>query len=236
MAPSQPFACRGPRSGTRPSQGGSARWHRPLAARRQAAETKAREEAETKANAVTFIDVAARYIAAHARSSRNAQHAAQWTNSRPTYAAPVFGPTPVAEIDHELVLNVLTLGEQDRDPSSRPLPDRTGAELSQRWASSKPLSHAAVQLLESLPRLVGETVVFPGSRAGVMLSDLSLTAYLRGMATINAAAGIGADAQPSATLWADGCEPRSSRARIRAQSGVTRRCIHVSGVGIGGAS
>ena len=129
---SQPLACRGPRSGTRPSQGGSARWHRPLAARRQAAETKAREEAETKANAVTFMDVVARYIAAHARSSRNAQHAARRTNSRPTYAAPVFGPIPVAGIDHELVLNVLTLGEQDRDPSSRPLPDRTGAELSQR--------------------------------------------------------------------------------------------------------
>ena len=80
----------------------------PLRLKREAAAAKAREQAEAQARAVSFMDVGAEYIATHARSWRNAKHASQWTSTLTTYAAPVFGAVPVAEIDRELVLKVLS--------------------------------------------------------------------------------------------------------------------------------
>ena len=46
-----------------------------------------------------------------------------------------------------------------------------------------PLSDRVVKLLEALPRIDGETLVFPGSRANTPLSDMSLTMLLRRHAT-----------------------------------------------------
>ncbi len=44
-----------------------------------------------------------------------------------------------------------------------------------------PLSPAAVKLLKALPRIDGQKLVFPGSKEGKPLSDMSLTAVLRRM-------------------------------------------------------
>jgi integrase len=79
----------------------------PLAERdREAAETRAKAQAG-KIASVTFRDVAAAYIAAHESAWRNAKHRAQWSATLATYAYPVMGDLPVADVDTAHVMAVL---------------------------------------------------------------------------------------------------------------------------------
>jgi len=55
---------------------------------------------------VTFKDCYKRYIKAHRASWSNAKHAAQWTSTLKTYAAPLH-EVPVADIDTDLILSCL---------------------------------------------------------------------------------------------------------------------------------
>lgn len=55
----------------------------------------------------TFRAVAAAHIAANEGSWRNAKHRQQWSNTLATYAYPVVGELPVAEIDTPHVLQIL---------------------------------------------------------------------------------------------------------------------------------
>ena len=75
----------------------------PLAAKKQ------NRIAAALANAkmMTFDQCANAYILAHKASWKNAKHADQWTNTLNTYASPVFGNLPVAEIDTGLVVKCL---------------------------------------------------------------------------------------------------------------------------------
>lgn len=75
----------------------------PLAAKKQD------QVAAALANAkmMTFDQCAKAYILAHKASWKNAKHADQWTNTIDTYASPVFGHLPVAEIDTGLVVKCL---------------------------------------------------------------------------------------------------------------------------------
>lgn len=59
------------------------------------------------AKAITFKQAAEKYIAAHKAGWKNGKHQDQWTNTLATYAEPVIGSFPVAEIDNALVLKVL---------------------------------------------------------------------------------------------------------------------------------
>jgi integrase len=75
----------------------------PLAARKQnriAAQL-------ANARAMTFDQCAEAYILAHKASWKNAKHLTQWTNTLKTYASPIFGHLPVAEIDTGLVMKCL---------------------------------------------------------------------------------------------------------------------------------
>lgn len=54
-----------------------------------------------------FATCADAYIDAHAAGWSNAKHAGQWRATLSTYAYPVFGATPVAAIDLDLVVNAL---------------------------------------------------------------------------------------------------------------------------------
>ena len=56
---------------------------------------------------VTFRAMAETNIAANKESWRNANHRQQWENTLKTYAYPVFGNLPVAEVDTPHVLKVL---------------------------------------------------------------------------------------------------------------------------------
>lgn len=67
-----------------------------------------REAARREASkAVTFSTVAADYIEAHRASWTNAKHAQQWANTLQTYAFPIIGNLPPAEVTTAHVLEVL---------------------------------------------------------------------------------------------------------------------------------
>jgi integrase len=67
---------------------------------------KARKAAQGHATAVTFAYCASRYIEATKPAWRNEKHAAQWSGTLNTHAAPVMD-LPVADIDTALVLSCL---------------------------------------------------------------------------------------------------------------------------------
>lgn len=71
---------------------------------RDAARAAARAQAS---GTRTFAQCSAAYIDAHRAGWRNDKHAAQWASTLTTYADPVFGTTPVQEINTAMVLRVL---------------------------------------------------------------------------------------------------------------------------------
>jgi hypothetical protein len=79
----------------------------PLAEReaRRVAEKAAAQRAAVRA--ITFADVADQYIAAHEAGWRNAVHRQQWRSTLDSYAIPILGPLPIAEIDVAAVMQVL---------------------------------------------------------------------------------------------------------------------------------
>jgi integrase len=60
------------------------------------------------ARAMTFDQCAAAYIDAHRSGWKNAKHAEQWKNTLATYASPVIGALPVADVETDLVVKVLS--------------------------------------------------------------------------------------------------------------------------------
>lgn len=79
----------------------------PLEERQQAEATAKAAEQAAKVAGVTFKAMAETHIAANKGSWRNAKHKQQWENTLATYAYPVFGELPVADIDTPRVLKVL---------------------------------------------------------------------------------------------------------------------------------
>ena len=66
------------------------------------------EEAALTARQTTFDDCARDYIAAHCSGWKNAKHAQQWTNTLTTFAKPVIGALPVADVATAHVLTILS--------------------------------------------------------------------------------------------------------------------------------
>ncbi|OIR12531.1 putative prophage CPS-53 integrase [mine drainage metagenome] len=88
----------------------------PLAAKKQLKITAALESAKM----MTFNQCADAYIAAHIASWKNAKHASQWSNTLATYASPVFGQLPIADIDTALVVKCLsTIWQSKNETASR---------------------------------------------------------------------------------------------------------------------
>jgi integrase len=72
------------------------------------------------AKMITFDQCAEAYILAHKASWKNAKHCDQWTNTLNTYASPVFGRLPVADIDTGLVMKCLApIWESKTETASR---------------------------------------------------------------------------------------------------------------------
>jgi integrase len=61
-----------------------------------------------ESNMMTFDQCAKAYIQAQKASWKNAKHAKQWSSTLKTYASPVFGTAPVADVDTGLVVKCLT--------------------------------------------------------------------------------------------------------------------------------
>lgn len=76
----------------------------PLTERRRARMVHALEQAKR----ISFDQCAKAYIAAHRGSWRSAKHANQWESTLSTYASPVIGALPVAAVDTDLVVKVLS--------------------------------------------------------------------------------------------------------------------------------
>ncbi|MBA5690283.1 tyrosine-type recombinase/integrase [Rugamonas apoptosis] len=86
------------------------------------AEREARKQrlAVTKAKLITFDQCAKRYIAAHRASWKNLKHASQWENTLATYASPVIGCLPVAEVDTALIVKLLSqIWEEKTETATR---------------------------------------------------------------------------------------------------------------------
>lgn len=72
------------------------------------------------ARMMTFDQCAEAYVSAHKAGWKNAKHANQWTNTLSTYASPIFGKLPVAEIDTGLVVKCLApIWETKTETASR---------------------------------------------------------------------------------------------------------------------
>jgi integrase len=65
------------------------------------------QQAFNAAKALTFAEVAEKYITAHRAGWRNRKHAAQWPTSIATYVNPICGSVMVQAIDTAIVLRVL---------------------------------------------------------------------------------------------------------------------------------
>ena len=88
----------------------------PLAAKKQNQIAAALAEAKM----MSFDQCAKAYILAHKAAWKNAKHCDQWTNTLNTYASPVFGNLPVAEIDTGLVVKCLApIWETKAETASR---------------------------------------------------------------------------------------------------------------------
>ncbi len=79
----------------------------------------ARRESADQAG-LTFHQVADAYISAHEASWRNPKHRQQWRNTLDTYALPILGKAPVAQVDVGSVMRVLEpIWRQKTETASR---------------------------------------------------------------------------------------------------------------------
>jgi integrase len=79
----------------------------PLEQRDTDAKAAAADAQRAKVKAITFKDVAEKYMDAHEAGLSNAKHKTQWRNTMSSYAYPVMGALPVAEVETGHVLAVL---------------------------------------------------------------------------------------------------------------------------------
>lgn len=101
----------------------------PIEARRA---VKQAEDLE-RAQAMTFDQCAAAYIAAHRSGWKNPKHISQWQNTLATYASPVIGKLPVASVDTGTVIKVLAPIWQEKTETATRLRGRIESILG--WAT-----------------------------------------------------------------------------------------------------
>lgn len=102
----------------------------PLEMKKQKLLVAALERAKT----MTFDQCATSYIEAHKASWKNAKHIDQWTNTLATYASPVFGQQPVADVDTALVVKCLSPIWQTKTETASRLRGRIESVLG--WATT----------------------------------------------------------------------------------------------------
>lgn len=91
-------------------------------------------EALRRAKVMTFDQCAAAYIEAHRSSWKNAKHISQWENTIQTYASPVIGKLPVASVDTDLVVKILSPIWQTKTETATRLRGRIESVLD--WATT----------------------------------------------------------------------------------------------------
>lgn len=91
-------------------------------------------ESLRRAKVMTFDQCAAAYIEAHRSSWKNAKHISQWENTIQTYASPVIGKLPVASVDTDLVVKILSPIWQTKTETATRLRGRIESVLD--WATT----------------------------------------------------------------------------------------------------
>jgi len=89
-------------------------------------------ERDGRAAGMTFDDAARSYIAETSPSWKNAKHAQQWANTIATYATPMVGDRPVADVDSNDIWKVLSPIWQEKPETARRVKQRMHAIL--EWA------------------------------------------------------------------------------------------------------
>jgi integrase len=102
----------------------------PLAAKKQIQI----EAALARARMMSFDQCAEAYILAHKAGWNNTKHIDQWTSTLKTYASPVFGHLPVAEVDTGLVVKCLSLIWESKTETASRLRGRIESVLG--WATT----------------------------------------------------------------------------------------------------
>jgi hypothetical protein len=92
------------------------------------------EAAKERAKMMSFDQCAKAYIQTHQSGWKNAKHIDQWTNTLATYASPVFGKQPVAEVDTALIVKCLTPIWDSKTETASRLRGRIEAVLD--WATT----------------------------------------------------------------------------------------------------
>lgn len=87
-----------------------------------------------RAKMMTFDQCCKSYIDAHKASWKSQKHHDQWTNTLATYASPIIGKLPVAEIDTALVVKCLSPIWQDKTETASRLRGRIESVLG--WATT----------------------------------------------------------------------------------------------------
>jgi integrase len=162
----------------------------------------ARAEAKlAAANQLSFDAAAERYIKSHRAGWKNAKHADQWINTLATYATPVVGSMPVANVKTEHVMRVLEPIWRDKTETATRLRGRIESILAwctvqgyragdnpAAWrghldqllpkpsAVAKAGNHAALDWRE-LPAFMPQLRAMPG--AGAMLVELCILTACR---------------------------------------------------------
>jgi len=91
-------------------------------------------DALDRAKMMTFDQCSKAYIDAHKSGWKNAKHIDQWTNTLATYASPVFGQLPVANIDTALIVKCLSPIWQAKTETASRLRGRIESVLG--WATT----------------------------------------------------------------------------------------------------
>lgn len=86
------------------------------------------------AKIITFDQCSKAYIEAHRSGWKNVKHIDQWTNTLATYASPVFGQLPVADIDTALIVKCLAPIWQTKTETASRLRGRIESVLG--WATT----------------------------------------------------------------------------------------------------
>lgn len=89
---------------------------------------------QEKAHAMTFDQCAVAYIQDKQDEWKNAKHISQWQNTLATYASPIIGALPVADVNTELVMKVLKPIWQDKTETATRVRGRIESILN--WAKT----------------------------------------------------------------------------------------------------
>ena len=125
----------------------------PIAVRRAIQSAAAAKRATQR----TFAEVAARYVAHHERSWKNAKHHAQWSATLRTYAEPVLGRMLVSDIRAAHVIRVL-------EPIGRSRPRRR--RVSARGSRSSSTTRPRTAFTRGSTRRAGRAISTPPCRTG----------------------------------------------------------------------